>query len=540
MHDSHVVRQEKCTNCKLDWDSNNLAIYNDGHTHCFACSAHTNADGDAVETLERQVGNMVETGVFAALTDRHISKEICEAFNYQVGTYSGKLGGEYVTNEKVHIANYSNQFGDIVSQKIRAAGKRFTIKGDGGKAMPLFGAHRYQPTEKLFITVTEGELDALSIAQAQGKQFPVVSVPKGSKDAKNAIANNLEYLQGFKYVILAFDNDGPGREAAKECVELFEPGKVRVATWPMKDANELLVEGKLQEIKDGLWQAKEIRPDKLCTTSDLLQRILDRPTVGMEWPWKDLTNCTYGMRPEQLIVVGAAPSIGKTELAKDIILHMVAQGVKVGVFSFEQDPADTMRRIIGGVLNKRLHIPGEWWNEEMITKTAADLEGQIYLYDNFGGTKAEDIAPKIRYLAKAHGTKLFIIDHLTALANKIDGDERRGIEKIMHLLQGLTRELKCTILLVSHLSRDKQNGPMSVAWAEGRRPVLENLKGSGCIEGLADVVLGLRRNTVSQETTEQRTLTIECLKARLDGTKNGYTFQLMYNPATGKLEDISI
>ena len=74
---------------------------------------------------------------------------------------------------------------------------------------------------KWFITITEGEIDTLSVAQVQGKQYPVVSIPKGVVGVRHVIARNLEYLQGFKYVVLGFDNDEQGRLAAKECIDLF-------------------------------------------------------------------------------------------------------------------------------------------------------------------------------------------------------------------------------------------------------------------------------------------------------------------------------
>ena len=370
----------------------------------------------------------------------------------------------------------------------------------------------------------------------QGTRFPVVSVPKGAAAAKKSLQENLEWLQGFKHVVIGFDSDEAGQKAAQECIDLFEPGTVKVAKWSMKDPNEMLLSGRGREIQDCLFNAIEIRPDKICSPNDLMDRILTKPERGTPWPWQDLTNITLGCRENQLIVLGAAPAVGKTEMVKDIVLDMATnQGKPCGIFSFEQDAADTMRRIIGGMLNIPLHLPGTWWDEGEIKAKAEELQDKLFVYDNWGGATVDEIVPKMRFLNKAYGVKLFVVDNLTALAAKMQGDERRGLEKAMELLASLTRELKCSIILVSHLARDKVNGGIDSSWAGGRRPVLENFKGSGAIEAWADVVIGLSRNTMSDDELERQILKVECLKARLDGSQRGKVFSLFYDAGKGRL-----
>jgi twinkle protein len=66
------------------------------------------------------------------------------------------------------------------------------------------------------ITITEGEIDALSVSQAFRNKYPVVSVPNGAQSAAKALAENYEYLDKFDKIVLMFDMDKPGREAS-EC-----------------------------------------------------------------------------------------------------------------------------------------------------------------------------------------------------------------------------------------------------------------------------------------------------------------------------------
>ena len=108
------------------------------------------------------------------------------------------------------------------------------------KRAPLFGGHLWRTGGKRII-VTEGEIDALSIAEMQQCRWPVVSVPSGAAGATKAIRSNLEFLNSYDKVIFCFDSDDAGREAAQKCADLIRPGKAHIASLPLKDANEMLL-----------------------------------------------------------------------------------------------------------------------------------------------------------------------------------------------------------------------------------------------------------------------------------------------------------
>ena len=107
------------------------------------------------------------------------------------------------------------------------------------------------------LVITEGELDALSVSQLQGNKWPVVSVPNGAQGAKRDIAKQIEWVEKFDRVVLMFDQDEHGREASEEVATLLSPGKAYIATLPLKDANECLVEGKGAAVIDAMWGAKQ-------------------------------------------------------------------------------------------------------------------------------------------------------------------------------------------------------------------------------------------------------------------------------------------
>ena len=156
------------------------------------------------------------TGEPAALPKRGISEETCRKFRYWV--CDGREG-------KVQAATYCDASGQPVAQKLRAPGKEFNVVGNA-KEMTLYGQHLWRG-EGRRIVVTEGEIDCLSVAEATGRTWDVVSLPNGAQSAHKALSKALEWLLGYETIVLAFDDDEAGREAVGACVDLFPHSPLR-------------------------------------------------------------------------------------------------------------------------------------------------------------------------------------------------------------------------------------------------------------------------------------------------------------------------
>lgn len=513
------TRCPKCAERGRDNSGDNLAVYDDGSTYCFSCHAYNWA--------EKKVENNSQfiTGTHKALPNRGISLDVCKFYDYQVGR--NKHG------EPVHICNIYDG-GEKIAQKIRKKDKKFQVIGDG-KNLGLIGTQLWEPNPNTFVIITEGEIDMLSVAEVQGTRFPVVSLPNGASSAAAAIKKDLRWLSKWKYVALGFDNDEAGREAVKSCQHLFEPGKVRVITWKRKDPNEMLLEGESKEITNCIFNAASTRPDNLLTPSQLKERVLSKPIAGVPWPWQELTDMTGGCREGQLIAMAAGPGIGKTTVAYNMIEHVInSHGLPSAVFSFEHEPEDSLRTLIGIKHNVHFNLPEDMWDPEVLEQGIEELEGKLQIYDNMGNLSIEHIVSLIRYSAKADGVKLFLIDNLTPLSAKMDGDERRGIDKAMQLLQSLTKELKCSIILICHLSKD--SGKDGGSWGQGREPSGENFRGSMSISALSDVVLGLSRSADSEEEVDRNILKVKCLKSKCSRKARGTSFKLKYVHGESRLQ----
>lgn len=584
---SKVIGQERCPQCAengADNSEDNLVLYEDGSNFCYSCykkidealnEENMPKEMKITEKIQRDNSDISSkvterecnkksiksiAGEYLPLTTRKLTKETVEFCNIQVGRFTGNMGKgkqqRQLNNEPVMLFNYGKS-----AQKVKTQDKLMFIAGDGGESMPLFLQDKFLPNPNLYITVTEGEEDAASIVQVYDGRYPVVSVPKGSGQARAAISTNLKYLLGFKYVILGFDNDESGQKAVKECLTLFEPGKVRVAKWKLKDANDMLKAGMIKEIKDCITFADEMIPESIVTVSNVLDRVLVQPKYGIEYPWPTWTKVTYGLQMGEIHIIVASPAVGKTEIVKDMIFHFLDRyDFKIGLFSFEQTPENTIRRLVGAKLNIKLHLPGEEWNESEIRKQAMAFESRLFLYDKAGRVDIQDLFHSIRYLAKARNVSLFIIDNIKALGIATDND---AAQSFMNKLKSLMKELNTTVILLSHVSKDKysystyvttspknadtynsanaeENSKMvnkpGLEWETGRMPTTSNVEGGNVIVALSDYVFGLARNRTSDNEQEKRTMRVKALKTRLDSAMDGKTFKLFYTDQ-GRLEE---
>ncbi|QBE66853.1 bifunctional DNA primase/helicase [Pseudoduganella lutea] len=461
------------------------------------------------------------SGDYKPLLKRKITEETARKFGYQVGEYAGKV---------VQLAPYYDASGTMVAQKVRFADKTFKIVGDS-KAAPglLFGQNLWNGGKK--IVITEGEIDAMSVSQAQGNKWPVVSIPNGAPSAKKSLGKALEYLNGFEEVILMFDADEPGRDAAAECAELFAPGKCKIASMPsgFKDPNDLLVAGREQEIISAIWNAKSYRPDGLVNVIDLREEMKKPTEMGLPWFLEELTQLTYGRRYGEVYGFGAGTGTGKTDLfTQQIAYDRQVLGMKVGTVFLEQKPVETGKRIAGKIAGKRFHVPNAGWTIEELDSAVEKLGDQIVLYDSFGETEWDVVKNKVRFMAVSEGIRLIYLDHLTAMADT--ADEKGSLEQIMKEMAGLAQELDIIIHFVSHLAT-----PEGKPHEEGGRVSIRHFKGSRAIGFWSFFMFGLERDQQAEDPVVRKTTTLRILKDRYTGQATGEVIYLAYDSETGLL-----
>lgn len=518
---SSFIRKEPCPACG---SRDNLARYSDGHGFCFGCF-HRQAGNDANNVVTKRIGKMAGLdeyvdAEYAPLSKRMISEDTCKKFGVKVGLFKG---------QRAHFYPYYKD-NQVVACKVRLANKEFSIIGDGHD-LPVFGSNLWFTGKK--IIVTEGEIDALTVSQVQGNKWPVVSIPNGAKAAKKAISKNLEYFDKFEEIIFMFDMDSHGQEAAKECVDLFKPGKAKIASLPLKDANECLLANKPDAIISSIWNAKIYRPDGIISGEDLWEELnKEDTTVAMEYPWRGLNLKTGGIRRGELVTFTAGSGIGKSAVVKEIAYKLIQDGETVGMLMLEENPKRTALGLMGIHLNQPLHINKEPRDEESFNRAFMSTvgSGRCYLYDHFGSNSVDNLLSRIRFLARGCGAQWIILDHLSIIVSGIDGgDERRLIDNTMTALRTLVEETGIGMVLVSHLKRPDGKGH-----EEGAVTSLSQLRGSHAIAQLSDMVIGLERDQQDDKKSDETTVRV--LKNRFSG-ETGIACSLIYDKITGRLAE---
>jgi twinkle protein len=510
-----------CDDCG---SSDAKGVYDDGHTFCFACETHTKGTGEEAPAAKKRAKNLLPMGDFRALLSRKITQETCQHLGYFVTRWKGQT---------VQVACYYNEHNEMVAQKLRTKDKDFVWIGEAkGRDVLPFGAHAWPHTGRK-IVVTEGEIDALSMSQVQGNKWPVVSIPTGAgAGVRKYFARHREYFDGFEEVVLMFDMDEPGREAAEAAAEVLGK-RAKVAMLPLKDPNEMLVEGRTDELVTAMWKAKDYRPENIVEIGELKDSVIREPQWGLSWPYPRLTEATFGIRLGELYALGAGTGAGKTDFFAETVAHMVQEhGVPVGVFSLEQEPRETATRLLGKFARRPFHVPdGSWTLEELEAAWEEHLKDHpdIFFYDSFGINEWERIRSKIEYLRDAHDVRYFFIDHLTAMAAWQD-DERKALEKIMADLGGLVKQVPITIFFVSHLAT-----PDGLPHEEGGRVKVRHFKGSRSIGFWSHYMFGMERNQQAEDEVERTITTFRILKDRYTGRSTGKVITMGYDFETGTL-----
>lgn len=515
---STVVRQGACDDCG---SSDACTWYDDGHTFCFACQTHHNARSTPVQEEGGPIKGLLTDLNYEAFTARGLSEETSKFWRY---------GWTELGDSAVQVAQYCTPNGQVVAQKIRTADKKFAWRGEPKRA-GLYGRHLWRDSGKM-IVVTEGEIDAMSVSQIQDHKWPVVSVPNGAQSASSAVAKDLEWLEKFERVIFMFDSDKPGQDAALECAALLSPGKAYIATLPLKDANDMLKEGRGAEVVAAIWGAKQYRPDGVLAGTELWDRINNpKQHDSLPYPFPELNAITHGCRRSEVTTVTAGTGIGKSEFVRHIAAHFHDHhNETIGYIALEESVERTAMGLMGLHLGKRIHLDnGSVTDAERRAAFDATVgSGRYYLYDHFGSLESDHLLSRIRYMVRGCGCGTVILDHLSIVVSGIEtDDERRTIDKLMTNLRSMVQELNFRLIVINHLKRlDKGSHE------EGGQVSLSHLRGSGSIAQISNMVIALERN--QQGETDANVSHIRVLKNRHTG-QTGPAGSLSYDPDSGRL-----
>lgn len=241
--------------------------------------------------------------------------------------------------------------------------------------------------------------------------------------------------------------------------------------------------------------------------------------TGVPTGFRDLDKITAGFQPNDLIIVAARPSVGKTAFALNVAQNVATKtDTNVAIFSLEMGAEQLVMRMLcaeGNIDAQVLRtgaLQAEDWRK--LTMAMGSLSHAGIFIDDSSGIRVNDIRSKCRRLQQEHGLGMIIIDYLQLIQGSGGSSDNRQqeVSEISRSLKGLARELKLPVIALSQLSR-------GVEQRQDKRPMMSDLRESGSIEQDADIVSFLYREDYYDKETENENM-IEIIIAK---QRNGPT-----------------
>jgi twinkle protein len=529
-----VVDKTVCPSCREhggDKSGDNLVIFADGGTWCFACNK---GSGGAQPLLPEG------QPVFRELSHRGISKETCEKFGYQVAPNGDEL------------AIYKDRDGVDCATHKRTPDKKFFWKGNS-EVMQLWGQHLW-PSKGKKIIITEGEIDAMSLSQVQGNKWPVVSIPSGASSGVKYISMNLDMLAGYDEVVFCFDSDTAGITAAKQCAGLLAPGKAKIAVLPLKDPNAMLTAGRKSELLDCIWNAKTYSPDELIDIKVATQSVTSKFN-GVIWnyPWPKFNKFLTGQRSGEIVLWTSGSGSGKSSILRSLAISQAKTGKTVGMLMLEESISETTEDLVGIEMKLPLRIlkaeaalldsQSPFTNQAKLPFTEDQLNAAIQtiaslpiiLYNSQGEKAFEVLLKRVEYLAVARKCDVIIIDHInvvaTNVANQSEQQERLVIDNILSELRSIAIRTGVHIDVICQLKKSDK------AYEEGDDIVLQDLKGSANLITVPNTIISMVRNRQDHRALYSNTTRMKVLKNRFTG-RCGNAGYIMFDPKTFNFQEI--
>jgi twinkle protein len=343
----------------------------------------------------------------------------------------------------------------------------------------LFGMNLFPINSSKIVTITEGELDALSAWQmlSQGSTYtnPVVSLPSATPSGK-LWEKCKGWLDSFEKIILSVDNDDAGRKVA-ERISLMFPRKVFVMNHGnYKDANDFLQAGDQKAYKSAWWGAKAYRPDDmLVDADDYLKLFEDSPdfeyfTTGIP----ELDEKILGINKGYFTVIQAPTGVGKTEVMRYLewrclttsefkFAKMHSEESKLrgllGLVSYDLQENLTLKKFIDES-NRQEDVKA---SIERITESERMIDFSFNPEDGY-----EVLLDKIKYMKAAFDVDYVFFEPIQDL---VHGDNKEGqLADLASRLGTMATDLDVGIITIAH---QNQNGDTMYATMIGKKAAFE-------------------------------------------------------------------
>lgn len=439
-----------------------------------------------------------------------------------------------IEDEATAIAFPYYKDGEVVNVKYRDGQKNFRQVAGSQKVL-----YKYDDISDEETIICEGEMDALALEVAGFHH--AISVPDGAPapDAKNFdtkfdfLAD--ERLDRVKRIILAVDNDEPGKKLEDELSRRLGRDKCFRVVWPdgLKDANEVLVALGVEALKIAIEDAKPYPVEGVFSINDIEEDINNMLEMGMvqgePTGWGSVDGL-YTPAPGQWTLVTGIPSMGKSEWLDALAVNIAENaGWTFGVCSPENQPISWHA---AKLMEKRM---GERLVAGQVNQVKFQ-EAKSWLNDHFHFIMPEEptldsVLAKAKVLIRRHGMKGLIIDPYNELdhSRRKDGvSETEYVSVFLTQMRKFARENSIHIWLVAHPAKLMKDN-------KGIYPVPDGytVSGSAHFYNKADNIIAVHRDTTNPNASTE--VHVQKVRSRWLGRK-GVAF-LRWRPECGRFRE---
>lgn len=462
-----------------------------------------------------EADNSHETGTWKYVGERKITNKTMEFYGVKT----------YVENDLPikHTYIYPNG-----TSKTRELPKNFNLRENAGfKPDMLFGMDKFPAGSAQAVTITEGELDAMSGFQMMGSKYPFVSLPSATPSHK-LLANCKEWLGSFKKIYLSLDSDDKAEKFAVSLMNLFPNRVFKVPHDVYKDANEFLMADAGEQFSKAWFSAKLYTPNNIYNSEeDFLSLLHDTPDHSyVPTGIVGLDNKILGLMQGHFTVIKAPTGIGKSEFMRYLEYNFIANHPEVKFATWHLE--ETKLRSLLGVVS--YHLKDNLTRKDLIQEKGKlkEVEEAIrFITNNTGYMQfhlreedgVEELVEQIRVLTQVYGCQYVFFEPIQDVVTVSNDESKEALLADLSVrLSKLAADLNVGIVTIGHTN---DNGDFKYCRMIGQR---------------ASVIIDLERDKEADDMIERNTTTLVVKKNRPCGLE-GPSGELLFDGETFTLSE---
>jgi len=402
-----------------------------------------------------------KTKVYNYLSARKISKETVDYADVREDKNGNCVFNFYDTNDVLTMVKYRP------ARKIDKSKHEIKCwcQKDADTFPLLFNMNRINTAQPLLIC--EGEIDCLSAIESGYTN--TVSVPLGAGNF-HWIKENWDWLEQFESIIICSDNDEAGLKMQKECIYRLGSWRTKVVQVPefhekpdgtkrkISDLNETLYFYGKEKVLEIIVHAKDSPVDSVVNFSDIKEVDLSE-IDGIYTGIKEFDREIMRLYNGTFNILTGVNGSGKSSFLSQLICQAVEQGKDVWEYSKEL-PNFMTKNWINYIFAGRRHVKeyttdrgAVYYKVTNDAKSKIDeyYNGHIYIYKDGYPNTIEDIEKSMEASVRKYGSKLFIIDNLTAINFKCNDNDKWGVQvDFVNYLIEFAKKYNVVVVLVIH------------------------------------------------------------------------------------------